>query len=496
MFVIIKSLTFQRDVETFGRPVFRNCAFKGLKSATKGMLEAVVVNQVCVAQAVLWLKRSCSTMTIKPPLFRLHGKQRWPRETKNGHPHKKAAGAGCAVKQASRKSLRCKAVAEGVLPKARRPFALFMLEKSKVKKGSSRKEFLDEMQLLGTLWSALSEAEKEKYKVQSKNEFNEQRHAMRVCGLKLRKPSLQGEVGKGQQAEQSETQVSEQTPVAFGSLKLLQAQPPQLGEGSYGSVFLATDAYNRKCAVKVFKGKTDVDDLKHEVRMVKTLRQDLKYSQLSWFPSLYQEEAAKNPFPFLAFEYCGVSLQTLLAQGPCNNQTVLAISKQLQGALTAMHAVNVLHLDVKPANILWTQETGQLKLTDFGMAEIVGKASFRFVNYVTSLYRPPELWNAEMAELQKALRPSVDMWSYGCVVYETIARKPLMGPLSKQGGCEQTVQLWAKDWSAIKGQKPIPHTYGQASRLQFRLRLAGSLISTLLASLQPDPSMRAWCNFL
>eukprot|EP00438_Fugacium_kawagutii_P012569 Skav230922 [mRNA] locus=scaffold3487:16909:19885:+ [translate_table: standard] len=49
----------------------------------------------------------------------------------------------------------------------------------------------------------------------------------------------------------------------------------------------------------------------------------------------------------------------------------------------------------------------------------LGTSTMRFAEYVTNLYRAPELWDLQSTkELTTCLKPAVDMWSYGCVVFE------------------------------------------------------------------------------
>ena len=96
----------------------------------------------------------------------------------------------------------------------------------------------------------------------------------------------------------------------------------------------------------------------------------------------------------MVLEYGGTSLlQVIQVDGPLSSHSVSVLSLQLQAALQALHAISVLHLDVKLGNILWIKETLQMKLTDFGMAELFGVAAceLRFSEYVSAPYRPPDL---------------------------------------------------------------------------------------------------------
>ncbi len=44
------------------------------------------------------------------------------------------------------------------------------------------------------------------------------------------------------------------------------------------------------------------------------------------------------------------------------------IALQIAEALSQIHAANIIHKDINPANIVWNQKTNQLKIIDFGIA--------------------------------------------------------------------------------------------------------------------------------
>ena len=280
-----------------------------------------------------------------------------------------------------------------------------------------------------------------------------------------------------------------------------------LGEGSYGFVILCRSVIDgRKVALKVFKGKTAVTDIQHEASMMKLCA---TAPEAHWFPKLLEEHFESSPLAFLAVEWWGCSLLSFLQKnGGQDADIVRAISCQLRAALCQLHGLQVVHLDLKPGNILWLNEALQLKLADFGMSENFGTGSHssasspstpRFREYVTHFYRPPELWNvANAKDLRKNLTPAVDLWSYGCIVYECAAGSHLMASMHEHGSTKQTIQAWCQSFKVLTTAKGSTLRKGgdrcsPEARLILRLSKAQYCIrSTILSALHPDPAVRKW----
>lgn len=116
---------------------------------------------------------------------------------------------------------------------------------------------------------------------------------------------------------------------------------------------------------------------------------------------------------FLVFEYVDHDLNGLLESGlvEFTQDQTASLFKQLLLALQHCHSKDLLHRDLKCANILINNK-GELKLGDLGLARIYSKNSDRlYTNRVITLwYRPPELLLGE-----EKYGPAIDIWSAGFV---------------------------------------------------------------------------------
>jgi hypothetical protein len=123
----------------------------------------------------------------------------------------------------------------------------------------------------------------------------------------------------------------------------------------------------------------------------------------------------------------GVDLRTLLShEAPLPPERALALLAQVADALDAAHARGLVHRDVKPANILITQEGGRehCYLSDFGLSREPERdlADGRSTSLSgTFAYTAPE----QIAGA--AVGPEADVYSLGCVLYECLAGHPPFG---------------------------------------------------------------------
>src|SRR4051794_19689195 len=127
---------------------------------------------------------------------------------------------------------------------------------------------------------------------------------------------------------------------------------------------------------------------------------------------------------YIAMRYVkGPDLEKLIKEGGTHDaHDALGILEQVAGALDAAHTREVIHRDVKPANVMIEDESGRIYLMDFGIAKQSGSAAERgltqqgvFVGTVD--YAAPEQIEA------KEITASADIYAFGGVLYEALTGK-------------------------------------------------------------------------
>ncbi|KAK0419525.1 hypothetical protein QR680_014189 [Steinernema hermaphroditum] len=91
---------------------------------------------------------------------------------------------------------------------------------------------------------------------------------------------------------------------------------------------------------------------------------------------------------------------------------------QTLAGLAYLEQKNLIHLDIKPDNLLVNKETGRLKIGDFGSAKEYSKDIELSWYQVTRYYRAPEL----CFKFTK-FDPTVDVWAAGCILVEMLTNR-------------------------------------------------------------------------
>lgn len=186
-----------------------------------------------------------------------------------------------------------------------------------------------------------------------------------------------------------------------------------LGSGGFGAVFLAKNTWlNTKVAIKVpHKQSTELFKLLKEPRLQAALNH----------PNIVRMIAAEkedNIF-FMVMEYIkGKTLEKIL-----NTEKIIVCDKaidiiiQIADATEHAHSNKIVHRDIRPSNIIFSEDDGKIKITDFGTSVWLNNVPYASTRIGSPPYMAPEQF------LGKASFRS-DIYSIGCIFYEMLIGRP------------------------------------------------------------------------
>ncbi|MEM6455297.1 MAG: serine/threonine-protein kinase [Acidobacteriota bacterium] len=202
-----------------------------------------------------------------------------------------------------------------------------------------------------------------------------------------------------------------------------------LGVGAMGTVFRGWDPrLEREVALKTVKlgsGGQDATRAKREELAERLVREAVTLARLNHpnIVTIYDTESAGEA-AYLSMELVeGASVQDVLEQqGFLGPEPTLALGLAVLEGLAEAHRHEIVHQDIKPANIL-LGKTGSIKVTDFGIAELMTAASARADRiFGTVGYLSPEALRGE------GFLATSDLFAVGVVMYQCLAgRRPFRG---------------------------------------------------------------------
>ncbi len=202
-----------------------------------------------------------------------------------------------------------------------------------------------------------------------------------------------------------------------------------IGRGGMSDVHVGTDSrLGRRVAIKLLKPSLATDP---RFRML--FREEAQKAARMAHPTIVRvfdagEETVaeangiESQAPFIIMEYVdGRLLKDIVADGPLEPKEAVRIVSGMLTALEYSHRALLVHRDIKPGNVMVTQN-GQVKVMDFGIARAVSDNSSTVADTSavlgTAQYFSPEQARGETVDAR------TDLYSTGVVLFELLTGRP------------------------------------------------------------------------
>ncbi len=184
-----------------------------------------------------------------------------------------------------------------------------------------------------------------------------------------------------------------------------------LGRGGMGQVYRAEDLQlGQDVALKILSAAAQRDPKK-----LSLLINEVKLSRQITHPNVCRVHDLRRAgdLHFISMEFIdGEDLASLLRRiGRLHRDKALDIAVQICDGLAAAHRLGILHRDLKPANLM-IDSAGNARITDFGLAAIMGQVRDSQVLLGTPAYMAPEQLIGQEVSAKS------DLWALGLVLYE------------------------------------------------------------------------------
>lgn len=198
-----------------------------------------------------------------------------------------------------------------------------------------------------------------------------------------------------------------------------------IGQGSFGSVYIALHAVTGELlAVKQVDTSANSQNDARKKGMIDALKREISLLRDLQHPNIVQYLGASSSGDHLNIflEYVpGGSVQTMLnSYGALREPLIRSFVRQIVTGLAYLHGRDIIHRDIKGANIL-VDNKGGIKISDFGISKKI-EASNLLSGPANNKNRPSlqgsVFWMAPEVVKQTSYTRKADIWSLGCLVVE------------------------------------------------------------------------------
>ncbi|WP_433290752.1 Stk1 family PASTA domain-containing Ser/Thr kinase [Pseudonocardia sp. CA-142604] len=197
-----------------------------------------------------------------------------------------------------------------------------------------------------------------------------------------------------------------------------------LGYGGMSEVHRGLDTrLGRDVAVKVLRA-----DLARDPQFQMRFRREAQNAAALNHPAIVavydtgEVAGESGPLPYIVMEYVdGQTLREIVkTTGPMSQQRVIEVMADVCAALDFSHRHNIIHRDVKPANIM-INRAGAVKVMDFGIARALGEG--QNVTQTAAVIGTAQYLSPEQAR-GEAVDARSDVYAAGCVLFELLTGDP------------------------------------------------------------------------
>jgi serine/threonine protein kinase/Tfp pilus assembly protein PilF len=188
----------------------------------------------------------------------------------------------------------------------------------------------------------------------------------------------------------------------------------KLGEGGMGVVYRAEDTRLKRTVALKFLSPQAVGTKEDKTRFIHEARAAAALNHPN-ICTIYEIDECEGR-SFIAMECVeGESLKARIQSGPLPLDQVIEIGVEIAGGLQEAHSKEIIHRDIKSANIMLTA-AGRVKVTDFGLAKSPDRTQLTRSGTAvgTVAYMSPEQGRGDPVDFR------TDIWSLGIVLYEMI----------------------------------------------------------------------------
>lgn len=256
----------------------------------------------------------------------------------------------------------------------------------------------------------------------------------------------------------------------------------EIGRGGMGTVYLAERAdgqFQKQVAIKVLKRGTDTDEVLHRFSIERHILARLDHPNIA---RLLDAGTSNDGLPYFVMEYVvGEPVTRFLLHHVRSIRERLELFLKICAAVEVAHQNHVIHRDLKPKNILVTEQ-GEPKLLDFGIAKLLESDASALDNTSVTQQRLTPLCASPEQARGEPVSGASDVYALGALLYEMLTGQPPHHFVHPHPDRDEILRV-------ICEQEPrLPSAVAKSHLCQTQLR--GDLDRIVLFALRKEPARR------